>query len=211
MPRAKYRIRTEEDYESAKRWLVKKFEQVGWPNVEDARKAQARFMLVETPESLQAWCDRYLTAQQWKRIRDYIRAARRNSDDYKSIKISANAWQILSDIAERDTLTYSDIIEKHLVPIRDAETTPDAPLMAARSSARNTDSKQLRYHKKDDHTWEIEVQGDVIGTVSHSRRGFWIAEAQGKVFPGGSRQAATRELILKLDIQSQYQVDITNL
>ena len=84
-------------------------------------------------------------------------------------------------------------------------------LMAARSSTGQSDDHKLHYHKKNDREWDIKLKGHVIGTVSESRRGFWIAEAQGKAFPGGSRQAATRDLVLKLDIQVQYQVEITNL
>ena len=215
MPPPKYRIRTKEDYESAKRWLVNKFKQVGWPNVEDTETALATFLLAKKPEALQAWCDIYLAPQQWKRIRDAIRAARRNPEDIKNIKLDVGAWQILSDIAKRDNTTYSDVIYQYLKqhhpeskPPKPAAPVASPPPKPSRSASLST---KLHYRKKNQHEWDIEFRGNTIGTVIEARRGFWVAECGDTVCPAGSRQEAVRDLILKLDIQGQYKVEIMNL
>jgi macrodomain Ter protein organizer (MatP/YcbG family) len=75
-----------------------------------------RFRNADTPEKLQAWCDDYLTKDQWDKMRNAIRVERKRSKDYKTnrqkIRVDLDwlAWQRLSSMAEEEGRTLSEMI-----------------------------------------------------------------------------------------------------
>jgi macrodomain Ter protein organizer (MatP/YcbG family) len=75
-----------------------------------------------TTKTLQRWCDRFLDAKQWKQLQAVIRAARRDPSQYRAVRLSRNAHEILRKLAMRDKLTLSEVIERYLLSVAHATT-----------------------------------------------------------------------------------------
>ena len=81
------------------------------------------------PEALQQWCNRYLNAhknsREWNKIKDAIRAKRKRTADKKagiskqSVSLEPYAHLVITDVAEREGLTASEVIEKYIGPAFD--------------------------------------------------------------------------------------------
>lgn len=65
-------------------------------------------------EQLAEWCDKNLTGDDWEKLKAAIRKRRERSNrdgEVRSIAISAKAHSLLVEIAERDCVTFTDILE----------------------------------------------------------------------------------------------------
>lgn len=73
------------------------------------------------PLTLQHWCERWLNEDQWCQLKAAVRAARKRRRDRRgtrhpavNVTLSRRAWLILSALARRDGLTFSDwLIRRH--------------------------------------------------------------------------------------------------
>ncbi len=68
---------------------------------------------------IQKWCDKCLSDEQWRQLKDAVRAARKRKHDRTgdrvpkvNITLSRRAWSMLRALAERDGVTLSEFIEK---------------------------------------------------------------------------------------------------
>lgn len=71
-------------------------------------------------ERLQTWCDTYLTESEWKLAKASIRKRRQRwapSKTLRTITISEKAHRLLSELANRDQVTLSDVLEAYLPAI----------------------------------------------------------------------------------------------
>lgn len=70
--------------------------------------------------SLNAWCQKWLNETQWGQIKDAINTARAQKEELKriqphrTISLTHQAWQILSDLARQEGITLSEIIVNRL-------------------------------------------------------------------------------------------------
>ena len=73
------------------------------------------------PVTLNQWCERWLSTDQWQALKAALRAARQRRrqrtgarDPVVHVTLSRPAWLILSSLARRDGLTLSDwLIARH--------------------------------------------------------------------------------------------------
>ncbi len=65
---------------------------------------------------LNAWCEKYLSSDEWSKLKLAIRKRRerRIRTDQKTVTISGRAYSLLAKLALRDEVTYSEALEKHL-------------------------------------------------------------------------------------------------
>jgi len=72
--------------------------------------------------TLSQWCQQWLDAEQWQRLQAAVRAShyrqrvRQSPDRYGShvhVRLSYQAWSILTQLAQRDGVTISDFIIHH--------------------------------------------------------------------------------------------------
>lgn len=70
-----------------------------------------------------AWCEKYLSSAEWATLKLAIRKRRerRVRTDLKTVTISARAHDLLSKVAERDEVTYSEVLEKYLLKALNAK------------------------------------------------------------------------------------------
>ena len=77
------------------------------------------FKKAKTPESLQAWCDDYLTPDQWDKMKTAIRVQRKRVKDFRTLKqkisvdLDKEAWQMLSSMAKEEGRTLSEMIKAY--------------------------------------------------------------------------------------------------
>jgi hypothetical protein len=144
MPRPRYQI-ANDDVPIVHRWVRAKFRETAWPREGASLTAWERFPLDHpTATQLQQWCDRCLDAAQWKQLHAVIRAARRDANQTRTVRLSTRASVLLHDLATREQLTLSEIIERYLTaatitPTRQATPPtaekPPVPQTAARTGA----------------------------------------------------------------------------
>ncbi|WP_319784399.1 hypothetical protein [Oceanisphaera sp. IT1-181] len=60
-------------------------------------------------EQLNEWAARYLNSDQWRKLKQSIRNARRRAPG-KSIEVSWDAWVLLRDESQKMGMTYSELI-----------------------------------------------------------------------------------------------------
>jgi hypothetical protein len=107
MPRPRYRI-TAADGRVVHRWIRERLRNDAWPEDWPRLTAWDKFPYEKpTVKTLQRWCDRFLDAKQWKQLHAVIRAARRELSQYRTVRLSRNAHEILGKLAARDKLTLS--------------------------------------------------------------------------------------------------------
>jgi len=66
---------------------------------------------------LNAWCEKYLSGAEWTKLKSAVRKRRerfRRCDEQKTVTISAKAHRLLSQLANRDNVTLSEILEHYL-------------------------------------------------------------------------------------------------
>lgn len=67
--------------------------------------------------ALNVWCETYLPASEWIRLKAGIRKRRErwaHHGERKTLTISATAYVYLVKISERDSVTYNEILEEVL-------------------------------------------------------------------------------------------------
>ena len=118
MPREKYKLTIDDGIE-AQRWITRKLNSSDdtWPGGENWNEARHDYFDAARlgHETLQAWCDQYLTPQQWTQLRNAIRSQRRrdlNPNAKKSVDLDRDAWRILSDTAGREKCTLSEAVNR---------------------------------------------------------------------------------------------------
>ncbi len=122
MPRQRYII-TPFDLSAAEKYLHRKlheetlFDDDNWyPN---AKRAFSRARGDEI--KLNRWCENWLNTEQWIKLKDSLRAARKRLNDYINVNgppvtltISREAWKMLSTLSKHNKLTFSEfIIKRH--------------------------------------------------------------------------------------------------
>lgn len=124
MPRARYQL-TRDDVPIVHRWIRMKFREKQWPDDWPELTAFDKFPLDKpTAKKLQPWCDRFLDAAQWKQLQAVIRAARRDKDATRTVRLSQKASELLHTLAEREQLTLSATIEHYLSEVLHPVPTP---------------------------------------------------------------------------------------
>ncbi len=111
MARPKYTI-TKQDYYYASRYLIRAMDR---GDVSSATGYDS-FRTVTDAETLQAWCDNYLPQEVFVKMQRAIRAARKRSRDYRSMKrkvgidLDRVAHIRLSALADDMNMSLSDAI-----------------------------------------------------------------------------------------------------
>ena len=121
MARGRYTI-TKEDLEFATSYLSRKLQDGYWlsDDVSLETKAQRAYGKAKRDGvTLTAWGEEWLSSSQWTQLKNAVRAARRRQADLsrdppKHVTLSHRAWLILHELAERDGVTLSELIEKKL-------------------------------------------------------------------------------------------------
>ncbi len=92
-----------------------------WPCEDVRRQYEAHKALEAIGDlvTLNAWIDRWLSEDRRKRLHNALRAARKRERDSrqekpKTVTLTRQAWMILSDLARRDKVTLSEVIERRL-------------------------------------------------------------------------------------------------
>lgn len=122
MPRPKYRIDNSTDYRIAIRYLDKKVDEPSWigGNARTHGRAAAAYQENRRGfDNLNAWAEKWLSTKNWKMLKGAIRATRKRiatmeSDKLVNVTLSRKAHRIISDLANYEGITQSEIIEKHL-------------------------------------------------------------------------------------------------
>ena len=125
MPRAKYQV-TDRDYTHVSAYLSDKLQLQAIDTRGDASVSVARrdFLGVVhsgqrkgRAERLNAWCEQYLPAAEWAKLKTAVRKRRERwerHDQLKTITISAKAHRLLARISNRDGVTFSEALEQRL-------------------------------------------------------------------------------------------------
>ena len=121
MSRPLYKIDNKGDFHIARDYIDNKINSK-WPVSGAKRSVQASSdldNLRKTPEKLNAWCEKWLNAEQWTQLKNVIRATRRREKAKKArkspinVQLTHEAHKILSTLAVVDG-TMSDVIVKRL-------------------------------------------------------------------------------------------------
>jgi len=125
MPRTRYQI-TEDDYQHASFYLSGRLRNYGieFAGSVNATKAERQYYQSiraksrkKKAESLNHWAEKYLSSEEWSKLKTAVRKRRQrweNQGDQKTVTISAKAHQLLSRIANRDEVTFSEVLEHYL-------------------------------------------------------------------------------------------------
>jgi len=116
MARPKYLITTS-DHWFARRWVEKKITNPAWLGETRTYSAHQDFMVrQESTDALNAWCELWLPAMEWAKLKNAIRASRKRAGgmDGVSVTLSRYAWSLLDFWAKRKHCTLSEVIEKRL-------------------------------------------------------------------------------------------------
>jgi len=145
MPRKKYCV-ADSDYTHARFYLADKLRNYGIQFAEEVSIVNASdefFALTGDGERkgranrLNSWCEKYLNGHEWRKLKTAIRKRRErwgHNNDTKSITISPEAHKLLSRIAERDNVTFSEVLE--------------SVLLKTANSARRIPRRSLRRQKR---------------------------------------------------------------
>lgn len=125
MPRTKYRI-TVEDCVHAELYLSRQIRNYEIEFRDDAnslnaegeyRDATSERKKTSRAQQLNEWCERYLTSTDWNRLKSAIRKRRERTqhfDEQRTVTVSATSHDLLSQLAQRDDVTYSEVLEHYL-------------------------------------------------------------------------------------------------
>ena len=122
MPRPKYRINNSTDYRIAIRYLNQKLNDSGWIGRNPRTHGRAAVAYPDQKrgfDNLNAWCEQWLSSDNWTQLKNAIRAERKRSSTLdrekpKNVTLSPKAHRILSELSKYDGLTMSEYIEKRL-------------------------------------------------------------------------------------------------
>ncbi len=125
MPRTRYVI-TDSDCVHAFLYLSGRLRnyEIDFPDTVDSLLAESDFHdagrasgIRRRTAGLNAWCEQYLSSPDWQRLKSAIRKRRERAehfDEQKSITVSARAHNLLSRIAQRDDVTFTEVLEHYL-------------------------------------------------------------------------------------------------
>lgn len=125
MPRTKYVI-TVDDCIHAELYLSRQIRNYDIEFRDDAdslnaegeyRDATSERKKANRAKHLNEWCEKYLTSTDWSRLKSAIRKRRermQHFDEQKTVTVSARSHDLLSKIAQRDNVTYSEVLEHYL-------------------------------------------------------------------------------------------------
>ncbi|MBN8600547.1 MAG: hypothetical protein J0M26_05935 [Planctomycetes bacterium] len=125
MARAKYTI-TDADFSHASSYISDKLQRFEFEFRSNCSSDDARTELFEIvhssqrqgrAERLNQWGEKYLSSPDWLKLKVGIRKRRERrmrQDAVKTVTISAKAHRLLTKIAKRDGVTFSDVLE-HLL------------------------------------------------------------------------------------------------
>ena len=92
-----------------------------WPTDDPLERIRSdkELRLCRDPVTLNAWCEKWLSREQWQQLKTAARAARKRSRNThrakpKNITLTHKAWRMLSALAKRDEVTLSEFIESRL-------------------------------------------------------------------------------------------------
>jgi len=83
----------------------------------DYRDAASEKTKATRAAALNVWCERYLSKADWRRLKSAVRKRRerwRRSDETKTVTISAKAHKLLTQVSNRDDVTFSQTLEHYL-------------------------------------------------------------------------------------------------
>lgn len=125
MARPRYRI-DEKDFLHAEFYLsvrIRNF-RIKYPKTVSSLDAHTEYDTAVRSEGrtqrakiLNAWCEKYLSGPEWTKLKSAIRKRRerfRRCDEHKTVTITAKAHRLLSQLATRDNVTLSEILEHYL-------------------------------------------------------------------------------------------------
>ncbi|QDV81254.1 Macrodomain Ter protein [Stieleria magnilauensis] len=125
MPRAKY-IVTAEDVVHATFYISGRLQVAGfaWPESVSHDDARREFVAAADIKAkhgraaaVNTWCETYLSTDDWKRLKLAIRKRRyrkEHHDEQQTITVSKKAHDLLSKVASRDSVTFSEALEHYL-------------------------------------------------------------------------------------------------
>lgn len=125
MPRTKYVI-TKDDCLHAELYLSSRIRnyEIDFPDESDClnaegeyRAATAERKITSRLELLNAWCEKYLNDNDWSRLKAAIRKRRerlQHIDEQKTVTVSARSHDLLAQLAKRDDVTFSEVLEHYL-------------------------------------------------------------------------------------------------
>ncbi len=125
MPRPRYRI-TLKDYQHAEFYLSVRVRNSGIKFAKgiSTMDAAAEYQTVQRAEQkqqqldlLNQWSEKYLSRTEWVKLKSAIRKRRERfhrSDEHKTVTLTSKAHGILSRLAKRDNVTFSEILEHYL-------------------------------------------------------------------------------------------------
>jgi hypothetical protein len=88
MPQPRSQL-TKADVSVVHRWVCERLRNEGWPRNWSSLTAWHPFPLdTPTAKTLQAWCDRFLNAPQWKQLYAVIRATRQDKSQTATLRRS---------------------------------------------------------------------------------------------------------------------------
>jgi len=105
------------DHWYARRWIEKKLDNPAWlANNRTYPARQALKYVKDDALSLNDWCQNWLKKEQWKQMKNAIRAARKRSHgvETKTVTLTHAAWFILDYHAQQNQCTLSEVIERKL-------------------------------------------------------------------------------------------------
>ena len=103
---------TQKDYASAQRYIMNAMTRGDISGVD----GYMAFRQADTPDLLQAWCDDYLPAHSFEKLKRAVMAARKRSRDYKNkrskvgVDLDFHAHLCLSSLADELDKTLSETI-----------------------------------------------------------------------------------------------------
>ncbi len=124
MPRSKYKI-IAEDVIHATEYITSRLQLLAL-DLGDASSRTAKKAFDEAVEDrskderafrLNDWCEKYLSSEEWTKLKTSIRKRRERKTrkgEIESVTISSKAYALLRKLAKRDNVTYSETLEKYL-------------------------------------------------------------------------------------------------
>ncbi len=125
MPRTKYQI-TADDCIHAELYLSRQLRnyEIEFRDDADLLNAESEYRdatsgreKTSRAQHLNEWCEKHLTSADWNRLKSAIRKRRERTqhfDEQKTLTVSATSHYLLSKLAQRDDVTYSEVLEHYL-------------------------------------------------------------------------------------------------
>ena len=118
MARERYRV-TEEDRSAVVAYIRRKFAtEEYWLESDSARRAFAQIQRDPGAGAINAWCEKWLSGEQWEQLKNAVRATRKRFADRSgqrdpkvNVTLSRHAWLIVRALAKRERVTLSEFLE----------------------------------------------------------------------------------------------------